>query len=285
MNAATSATLEAARAGLASAAARGMEDVLGGLTLGGDRAVGSAVRLRGVDPTRQRGEGDARAIVHEEDGAIWVLALDAGARRLVEQLRSVQTTFGLARDARWEVVGKVLGVEAREDEGEGDAAAADAGPPAVLVSLKAVYVPGQVALFGGTPKPVTVPGLAEAEQRLAELHAGQVAPAARTPEELLPALAQALDTHHFALFERLWVAGERAADLQNRFRHFREAFAVAKDGLAAERCEPPVDPMRCADGDEARLFVRRTMADDEVIVRPLVCRREKGVWRLAAGIL
>lgn len=284
MNAVASATLEAARAGLAEAAARGIKEVLAGLAgkVRTDGVLGSAAHLRGVDPTRQRGDGDARVIVHEEGGCRYVIPLDTTARRLMEQLSGLQTTFGLARDARWEVVGRVLGLEEADDEGEGLVAA---GSPAAIVSLTALYVPGQLALLGGTPKPATVPGLAAAERRLAELHAGQVAPLARAPGELLPALERALDTHHFALFERLWVTGERTADLQNRFRHFREAFTAATGGLVEDRCEPAVDPRAGADGDETRLFVQRTLPGGEVVVRPLVCRREKGVWRLAAGIL
>jgi len=240
---------------------------------------GALVALHGVDPTRQCGEGDTRFIVHSEGGHAWAIRLDRELHAMVRRLRELQATFGFPREETWDLVGRFVDVEA----GVGEWALGHETGLAVI-RPRAFRVARQLALVPDAGGELEVPGLAAATQALEALHQGQRIPVAREPRELLPIIADTLETNNWPLFRRLWTEGTTDLDLHYRFDQFRKAFNAA-GALHFDRYDGDTQPLKARTGDIVKMFVRRELPSGRVYIRPLLVERTTTTWRLRAGVL
>ena len=112
------------------------------------------VLLKWVNPERLAQGGDTQFVHHEERGTNWVIARDEHFNAFIEMLSKVRTSLGWTSSPTWDVVGTI-----EEAVTIGEGSKKDQQTKAVLLGLKAVWVPGRVCGFYHPEQGWRLPGV------------------------------------------------------------------------------------------------------------------------------
>ncbi|MBN1944346.1 MAG: hypothetical protein JW797_01665 [Bradymonadales bacterium] len=206
----------------------------------------------------------------------WAIPHDAVFAELSDRLDQVRSNLQWTASTEPDYIGAVTGTITLEEPGREQV-------QALVLRLKAAWIPGLVAAFLHPQKGWRFPGLQAALDKLALVSDQQKALTVADPRDLLRRLCTTLVEDDLDTFKNLWVSNLSDTYHKQRFTQLKRTYQESRGQVDFAGYASGYSPDDYPGCGKIRMLVSRTTPTGERGQNVLVCIQEQNQWRLETG--